>query len=46
MNDVVGWLLLIVIILEFVLTGLIHYLIGKEMSQAYLDRKNDDRGER
>jgi len=31
---------MIVVILEFLLTGLIHYLIGREMSQAYLDRKD------
>ena len=43
MSDIIGWGLLILVILEFVLTGLIHYLIGREMSQAYLDR-NDKKG--
>ena len=40
--DFIDWMLLFIIILEFVTTGLIHYLIGREMSQAYLDRKDKE----
>lgn len=40
MEDFIFWGLMFVIILEFILTGLIHYLIGKEISQAYLDKKD------
>ena len=40
MKDFIFLGLMFVIILEFILTGLIHYLIGKEISQAYLDKKD------